>query len=262
MSKTMTKKMKDAAKIYKLDEISTPEKLELQGFKTIAYGTETICIGYFYSPDGKCYYTATYEFINKSQGGQSDDNDQDAELRNRDRDDRNHQRTGGTGSRRPLGDNTEPRRRHHLRQMDGNGHRGKDLDNHAGRQHQDREKDREENLHLHERKGIQRRDGKPDLNLRRAAKTAGSGQSGTARWGKGERILRDAHPHRRSEPHSQEPEEHPDADVQQRGSAFQSPAGQPEPGILLQENQRGRPDEDQGAEKPDDGQGRGDLVQG
>lgn len=63
MSKTMTKKMKDAAKTYKLDEISTPEKLELQGFKTIAYGTETICIGYFYSPDGKCYYTATYEAV-------------------------------------------------------------------------------------------------------------------------------------------------------------------------------------------------------
>lgn len=61
----MTKNMKEAAKTYKLDEISTPEKLELQGFKTIAYGTETICIGYFYSPDGKCYYTATYEFINK-----------------------------------------------------------------------------------------------------------------------------------------------------------------------------------------------------
>lgn len=61
----MTQRMREMAKTYRLDEISTPEKLEVQGFKTIAYGTETICIGYFYSPDGKCYYTATYDFTSK-----------------------------------------------------------------------------------------------------------------------------------------------------------------------------------------------------
>lgn len=62
----MTQRMKETANIYGLDEVSTPEKLEMQGFKTIAYGTETICIGYFYSYDGKSYYTATYEFTDKN----------------------------------------------------------------------------------------------------------------------------------------------------------------------------------------------------
>lgn len=61
----MTKSMIEAAKTYRLKEISTPEMLEVEGFKTIAYGTETICIGYYYSPDGKHYYAATYEFTNK-----------------------------------------------------------------------------------------------------------------------------------------------------------------------------------------------------
>lgn len=61
----MTKNMIEAARTYRLKETSTPEMLEVSGFKTISYGTETICIGYFYSPDGKCYYTATYEFTNK-----------------------------------------------------------------------------------------------------------------------------------------------------------------------------------------------------
>lgn len=56
----MTKAMREKANEYRLKEVSTPENLELDGFKTIAYGTETICIGYFYSPDGKSYYAATY----------------------------------------------------------------------------------------------------------------------------------------------------------------------------------------------------------
>ena len=63
----MTKAMKEAAKGYRLKEASTPEELECSGFKTISYGTETICIGYFYSPDGKCYYAATYDFTDKKK---------------------------------------------------------------------------------------------------------------------------------------------------------------------------------------------------
>lgn len=63
----MTESMRKAAKEYRLQEISTPEQLEMDGFKTIAYGTETICIGYFYSPDGKSYYAATYEFADKKK---------------------------------------------------------------------------------------------------------------------------------------------------------------------------------------------------
>lgn len=58
----MTKGTREAAREYRLKEVSTPENLEMDGFKTISYGNETICIGYFYSPDGKCYYTATYAF--------------------------------------------------------------------------------------------------------------------------------------------------------------------------------------------------------
>lgn len=58
----MTKGMLDIAYEYRLKDISTPEMLEMAGFKTISYGNETICIGYYYSPDGNCYYAATYEF--------------------------------------------------------------------------------------------------------------------------------------------------------------------------------------------------------
>ncbi len=54
--------MKDRAKEYRLKAVSTPEQLEMQGLKTIGYGTKTICLGYFYRPDGNCYYAAVYEF--------------------------------------------------------------------------------------------------------------------------------------------------------------------------------------------------------
>lgn len=63
----MTKSTQEGARLYGLKETSTPEKLELDGFKTIAYGDKTICTGYRYSPDGKHYYAATYEFTSKQR---------------------------------------------------------------------------------------------------------------------------------------------------------------------------------------------------
>ena len=63
----MTKNMKDLAREYRLPEKSTPEQLEVSGLKTIDYGCETICLGYYYSPDGKSYYAATYAFTGKGK---------------------------------------------------------------------------------------------------------------------------------------------------------------------------------------------------
>ena len=61
----MTKKMIEAAKKYRVPEVSTPEELECMGFKTIAFGTETICVGYYYAPHADSYYTAVYDFTGK-----------------------------------------------------------------------------------------------------------------------------------------------------------------------------------------------------
>ena len=58
----MTKKMKEAAKGYRLPETGTPEQLECAGLKTVSYGTKTICTGYFYTCNGNCHYAAVYEF--------------------------------------------------------------------------------------------------------------------------------------------------------------------------------------------------------
>ena len=63
----MTKKMKELAREYRAPEKSTPEDLECGGYKTLEFGKKTICLGYYYSPDGKSYYAATYAFTGKGK---------------------------------------------------------------------------------------------------------------------------------------------------------------------------------------------------
>lgn len=52
--------MNNLAKRYRLPEVSTPEKLELAGFEIVKYSIYTIVVGYYYSPDGKHYFSAIY----------------------------------------------------------------------------------------------------------------------------------------------------------------------------------------------------------
>ena len=61
----MTKEMKERATAYRVNEISTPENLECQGFKTIEFGRRTICLGYYYTYGREGHYAAVYEFTGK-----------------------------------------------------------------------------------------------------------------------------------------------------------------------------------------------------
>ena len=63
----MTKAIREKATEYRLPGVSTPEELECKGFKTIRYGNEIICIGYYYTYNAPCYYTATYQFSGKGK---------------------------------------------------------------------------------------------------------------------------------------------------------------------------------------------------
>ena len=63
----MTENMRKAARTYRLPQTSTLEELECGGFKTVAYGNDTVCIGYHYEYGQPCYYTATYEFTSKKK---------------------------------------------------------------------------------------------------------------------------------------------------------------------------------------------------
>ncbi len=63
----MTEKMRKAAADYRLSEVSTPERLEMQGLKTISYKNQIICIGYYYTYRGNDYYAAIYEFTGEDK---------------------------------------------------------------------------------------------------------------------------------------------------------------------------------------------------
>ena len=54
------------ATAYRLPEITTPENLEIRFMHNrgviLEYGSHILFAGYFYRPDNKCYYGATYRF--------------------------------------------------------------------------------------------------------------------------------------------------------------------------------------------------------
>ena len=62
----MTKREQEIAREYRAPETSTPEELECRGFKTIAFGNKTICLGYYYTHGKPGHYAAVYEFSSKS----------------------------------------------------------------------------------------------------------------------------------------------------------------------------------------------------
>ena len=59
-------KMNDKASIYRLQKATTPERLEMSlmhsGGSILTFGDRILVAGYFYSPNGRCYYGATYRF--------------------------------------------------------------------------------------------------------------------------------------------------------------------------------------------------------
>lgn len=62
----MTKKIAARAEAYRLQETTTPENLELRvmrhGGVCVTYGDRTLVAGYYYNPNGRCYYGAIYRF--------------------------------------------------------------------------------------------------------------------------------------------------------------------------------------------------------
>ncbi|HEK9982065.1 TPA: hypothetical protein TUU08_000169 [Streptococcus equi subsp. zooepidemicus] len=56
-------KMTALAEKYKLPNPSTPEDLEMRWSKVLTFGDRVLLAGHFYSPDGKCYFGAVYEFL-------------------------------------------------------------------------------------------------------------------------------------------------------------------------------------------------------
>ena len=66
----MTKKTAKKADAYGLHRITTPEVLEMRFIhgsgKTINFGDFTLVAGYYYKPNGGCYYGAVYRFNTKN----------------------------------------------------------------------------------------------------------------------------------------------------------------------------------------------------
>jgi hypothetical protein len=54
------------AQTYRLPQTTTPESLEMKmmhgGGAVLTFGNRTLVAGYFYNPNGRCYYGATYRF--------------------------------------------------------------------------------------------------------------------------------------------------------------------------------------------------------
>ena len=63
----MTAKTADKADTYRLQRVTTPEELEMKrmynGGVVITFGERILIAGYYYNPNGRCYYGATYRFI-------------------------------------------------------------------------------------------------------------------------------------------------------------------------------------------------------
>ena len=56
-------KMTELAKEYRIPTQATPEDLETRWGKVITFGDRVILVGHYYHPDGNCYFTAVYEFL-------------------------------------------------------------------------------------------------------------------------------------------------------------------------------------------------------
>ena len=62
----MTAKTAAKADTYRLQRVATPEELEMKmmynGGVVITFGDRILIAGYYYNPNGRCYYGATYRF--------------------------------------------------------------------------------------------------------------------------------------------------------------------------------------------------------
>ncbi len=62
----MTAKTATKADAYRLQRVTTPEELEMKmmynGGVVITFGDRILIAGYYYNPNGRCYYGATYRF--------------------------------------------------------------------------------------------------------------------------------------------------------------------------------------------------------
>lgn len=62
----MNSKTAAKADTYRLQKVTTPEDLELKmmhnGGAILTFSDRILVAGYFYNPNGRCYYGATYRF--------------------------------------------------------------------------------------------------------------------------------------------------------------------------------------------------------
>ena len=62
----MTAKTAAKADAYRLERITTPEMLEMKmlhnGGAILTFDDRVLIAGYYYNPNGRCYYGATYRF--------------------------------------------------------------------------------------------------------------------------------------------------------------------------------------------------------
>ena len=62
----MTAKTAAKADAYRLQRVTTPENLEMKmmhnGGVVITFGDRILIAGYYYQPNGECYYAAIYRF--------------------------------------------------------------------------------------------------------------------------------------------------------------------------------------------------------
>ena len=62
----ITAKTAAKADAYRLQRVTTPEDLEMKmmynGGVVITFGDRILIAGYYYRPDGNCYYAAIYRF--------------------------------------------------------------------------------------------------------------------------------------------------------------------------------------------------------
>lgn len=58
----MTAKTAAKADAYRLQRVTTPERLEMAFSTTLSYGEYTLVSGYYYRPNEGCYYAAIYKF--------------------------------------------------------------------------------------------------------------------------------------------------------------------------------------------------------
>ena len=59
----MEKTLEELRRTYRLPAETTPEELETRWSKTVSFDGYTLIAGCYYSPDGKCYFSAIYRFM-------------------------------------------------------------------------------------------------------------------------------------------------------------------------------------------------------